>query len=256
MHHKVKGIVIRDKAQGESSKMLTVLTELDGVITVNAKGARNISASNLKSVQLFAYSNMLLYLKNESYTLVEAELIEDFYAVRENIESLALASYLCEVAGSVAIRGSDNITVLQLLLNSLFALSKGLASQKHIKAVFEVRLAAILGFEPEINYCDICEKPLDSIKKRVLDPENGVFLCAKCADELIDSEAIDQNTIHTVSQSVFDAFKYILTAKSNKIFSFSLSEISLDELNTLSEIYLHLRLDKKYKTLDFLKTLI
>ncbi|HAN21696.1 MAG TPA: DNA repair protein RecO [Clostridiales bacterium] len=256
MHHKIKGIIIRENAQGESSKLLTVLTELDGVILVKAKGARNISATNLKNVQLFACSNMLLYLKNESYTLVDAELIEDFYAVRENIESLALASYLCEVAGSVSVRGSDNSAVLQLLLNSLYALSRGMATLKHIKAVFEVRLASILGFEPEINNCDACEKTLDSVKNRVLDPENGVFMCEECSDELIESGEVDKKGIFSVSQSIFDAFKYIFGAKSNKIFSFSLGEKDLDELNTLSEIYLHLRLDRKYKTLDFLKTLM
>jgi DNA repair protein RecO (recombination protein O) len=256
MHHKVKGIIIKESAQGESSKLLTVLTEFDGVITVKAKGARNILASNLKSVQLFACSNLLLYQKNDFYTLVDAELIDDFYTVREQIESFALASYLCEVAGSVAIRDSDNSIVLQLLLNSMYALSKNMVSVKIIKAVFEVRLSAILGMEPEIYNCEVCEEPLDSVKERVLDPENGVFICAKCADELIESEALDPKSIYPVSQSVYDAFKYIITAKSNKIFSFSVDETALGELGKLSEIYLHLRLDKKYKTLDFLKNLL
>jgi len=256
MHHKVKGIVIKESAQGESSKLLSVLTELDGVITVKAKGARSILASNLKSVQLFACSNMLLYQKNEYYTLVDAELVDDFYAVREQIESFALASYLCEVAGSVAIRDSDNSVILQLLLNSLYALSRKMVSVKLIKEVFEIRLAAILGFEPEVNNCSVCEKELNNVKNRVLDPENGVFLCTDCADELVESGELEKNSVYPVSQSVFDAFKYILTAKSSKIFSFTVDDIALGELGILSEIYLHLRLDKKYKTLDFLKSLL
>lgn len=251
MHHKVKGIVIKETAQGESSKLLTVLTETDGVISVKAKGARSISASNLKSVQLFACSNMLLYTKNGFYTLVDAELIEDFYAVREQIESFALASYCCEVAGSVAIRDSDNSAVLQLLLNTLYVISKSLISVKLAKAVFEFRLACILGFDPEMNYCEECEKPLDSVKERVFVPENGVFMCSECSSDAFSYEA----KIYTVSQSLFDAFKYILTAKSGKIFSFSVNDKALGELVELSEIYLHLRLEKKYKTLDFLKSL-
>lgn len=252
MHHKVKGIVIKEKAQGESSKLLTVLTETDGLLSVKAKGARSISASNLKCVQLFACSDMLLYDKNGFYTLVDAELIEDFYAVRESIESLALASYCCEVAGSVAIRDSDNGTVLQLLLNTLYVLSKKLASVKLAKAVFEFRLACILGFEPEMNCCEVCEKELGEVKSKVFDPANGIFICSECAGEAFSYAA----ELHAVSQTLFDAFRYIMTAKSGKLFSFSVDEKSLEELGALSETYLQIRLERKYKTLDFLKTLL
>lgn len=256
MHHKVKGIVIRENAQGESSKLLTVMTELDGVITVKAKGARSILASNLKSVQLFACSNMLLYQKNGFFTLVDAELVDDFYTVREKIESFALASYLCDVSGSVAIKDSENSVILQLLLNSLYALSREMVPISFIKTVFEIRLACLLGFEPELNNCSICEKELISVKARVLDPENGIFLCKACADQLIEAGEIDSKSVYPVSQTIYDAFKYILTAKSSRIFSFSIDETALGELGKLSELYLHLRLDKKYKTLDFLKSLL
>jgi len=247
MHHKVKGIVIREKAQGESSKLLTVITELDGVITVKAKGARSISASNLKSVQLFAFSNMLLYYKNGFYTLVDAELIEDFYGVREKIESFALASYCCEVAGSVATKDSENGNNLQLLLNTLYVLTKDIIRIKQVKAVFEFRLAVILGFEPDIAGCDSCGNKLTALPK-FLDAENGVFLCGLCA--------VESPQLMPVSQSCYDALKYIISAKSNKIFSFSLSDNALDELNGITEMYLHIRLEKKYKTLDFLKQLL
>ena len=58
MQHKVRGLVVRESPKGESGKLLTVLTERDGVITVNAKGVRKISAAYLKSAQLFALSDM------------------------------------------------------------------------------------------------------------------------------------------------------------------------------------------------------
>ncbi|HOJ48276.1 MAG TPA: DNA repair protein RecO [Bacillota bacterium] len=251
MHHKVKGIVIKESPYGENGKLLTVLTELDGVLLVKAKGARSILASNLKSVQLFACSNMLLYQKNTSYTLVDAELIDDFYALRDNIDSFALASYCCEVAGSVAVRGADNSSNLQLLLNTLYAVSRGMISVKFAKAVFEFRLACILGFTPEISECAGCGSPLETKKAGFLDIEDGVMLCAACKES---PEAAGR--MIPVSPSVYDALRYISGAKSGRIFSFLIDENALDELAKLSEAYLHLRLDKKYKTLDFLKTII
>ncbi len=247
MHHKVKGIVIRESAYDENGKLLTVLTEVDGVLSVKAKGARSILASNLKSVQLFACSDMLLYQKNNSCTLVDAELIDDFYTLRDNIDSFALASYCCEVAGSVAVRGNDNSPNLQLLLNTLYAVSRNMVSAKFAKAVFEFRLACILGFEPELTECTGCGSPLEAVKVRFLNAEDGILLCGDCNDA---REAIP------VSPTVYDALRYIANAKSSKIFSFSVDDRALDELSKLTEKYLHLRLDRKYKTLDFLKTIL
>ncbi|HBR30731.1 MAG TPA: DNA repair protein RecO, partial [Clostridiales bacterium] len=215
MHHKVKGIVIKESSQGENSKLLTVLTELDGVITVKAKGARSILASNLKSVQIFACSNMLLYCKNGYYTLVDAELIDDFYAVRESIESFALASYLCEVSGSVAIKDSENSVVLQLLLNSLYALSRNFASVRFIKAVFEFRLACLIAFEPDINTCAKCETELDLSAQNVLDVQNGIFLCSACSG-VTESSVTEYGTGISVSRTVIDALRYIINAKSSR----------------------------------------
>ena len=87
MRHKIKGIVIREVPKGETSKLLTVVTSSLGVITVNAKGVRKLSSPYLKSAQLFAFSDMLIYDKNGFYTLSEASLIADFYPIREDIKN-------------------------------------------------------------------------------------------------------------------------------------------------------------------------
>ena len=44
MRHKLKGLVIREQAKGETSKLLTFLTDAMGVLTVNAKGVRKLSS--------------------------------------------------------------------------------------------------------------------------------------------------------------------------------------------------------------------
>ena len=101
-----------------------MITEYNGVITVNAKNARKISAGYLKSTQVFAYSNMLLYNKNGYYTLLEAELNNDFYSLREDIETFAFATYACETVAAVTTEGEDGKTLLSFLLNTLFICGK------------------------------------------------------------------------------------------------------------------------------------
>ena len=121
-----------------------------------------------------------------------------------------------------------------------------MVSAKFAKAVFEFRLACILGFEPEMTECTCCGNPLETAKMRFLNAEDGIMLCGECRE----------GKVFPVSQSVYDALRYISNAKSSKIFSFSVDDKALNELGQIAEKYLHLRLDRKYKTLDFLKTLI
>ena len=141
MDRKFKGIVIKEKPSGEKGKLLYILTESEGVVQVTATGARSISASYLKSVQLFAYSELSVYEKNGRMTLTEATLLESIYGIRSDLSSFAVSSYMAELCFLVSTAQNDG--VLSLFLNCLYALSKSLAESRMVKAVFEYRLCLI-----------------------------------------------------------------------------------------------------------------
>ncbi|MBQ3154539.1 MAG: DNA repair protein RecO [Clostridia bacterium] len=248
MRHKVKGIVVREAAKGENDKLLTVLTGEEGVLTVSAPGVRKISATNLRSAQLFAYSDMLLYVKNGFYTLQESILHEDFYALREDVTEFALGCYLCELASAVSVGGEEGTEILRLLLNALYAAEKKLASPRVIKAAFEFRIAALIGYEPDLTECPICGKEADAIKNRMFELTDGYIFCGACENP---EEGFTKRA--KVSDACFAAMKHLLTVPVNKIFLFRLEETALAELSALTEDYLLLRVEKKLKTLDFLK---
>lgn len=248
MQHKVRGIVVREAAKGENDKLLTVLTGDEGVLTVNAPGVRKISASNLRSAQLFAYSDLLLYVKNGFYTLQESILHEDFYSLREDVPNFALGCYLCELASAVSVGGEEGNEILRLLLNALYAAEKKLASPRIIKTAFEFRIAALIGYEPELTECPICGKSADVIPNRMFELTDGYLFCASCENP---EEGFSRRA--KVSSACYAAMKHLLGSPVNKIFLFRLEENALAELSALTEEYLLLRVDKKIKTLDFLK---
>lgn len=245
MYHKIRGIVVKESPHGESGKLLTVLAGADGVITVKAQGARKITASYLKSVQLFAYSEMLLYVKNSFYTLTEAILIDDFYAVREDITDFALASYCCEASASVATKSDDNELVLDHLIRSLHVIKKHLLPAKQVKAVFETRLLSILGLAPEVSCCMECGRQFTGQAVK-LDILSGGFVCAGCSS----------GGERDVSRSFYDAFRFILSSSDSKCFSFGLSDTHLDELYKVCEAFFIERLEHEVKSLKFLKGLL
>ena len=248
MRHKVRGIVVSEMAKGESDKLLRVLTGEEGVLTVRAPGVRKLSATNLRSAQLFAYSDLLLYEKNGFFTLQESILQEDFYDLRADVTAFALGCYLCELASAVSVGGEEGVEILRLLLNALYAAEKKLADPQVIKTAFEFRTAALIGYEPDLTGCPICSKPVEEMRDGMFELTDGYLFCRSCENP---AEGFSRRV--PVSLPCCKALRHILTVPVNKIFLFRLEEHALRELSALTEEYLLLRLERKPKTLDFLK---
>lgn len=241
MNRTVNGIVIREKPLGEKGKLLYVLTQYEGVIAVKATGAKNISASYLKSAQLFAYSELNIYDKNKHFTLTEAKLIESFYDLRKDVSDFALASYICELALLTAVPSDDGI--LRLVLNCLYALSKNLSGRDTIKAVFEYRLCLCLGLEPDFSGCAIC-----GVKGNLFDFEESALFCAECAPDAERCISLDEKAV--------EALNYLNTCPPGKILSFSIKGEPEAAFCRFCEDYLINAADLKPATLDYYKQTI
>lgn len=124
MHKTVHALVLREVKFKEADKMLTVLTQEEGKLSVRARGALRKSCRFAAASQHLVYSEMTLFFNKGRYTLVEASVIEDFSALRADFNALALASYFAELLEAVSDEDSPNPEVLRLGLNALYALSR------------------------------------------------------------------------------------------------------------------------------------
>ncbi len=244
MRHKIKGIVIRETPKGETSKLLTLLTSSLGVITVNAKGVRKLSSPYLKSAQLFAFSDWLLYEKNGFYTLTEASLIVDFYDLSKDIKAYSLACYFAEVASAFSIPGEEGAKILRLLLNSFYALEKNVAPIDLIKAAFELRVCSECGFFPDVSNCIDCENDL-SDKMFLFHIDEGVSFCTNCANE--------HNGCVALSPSVGKAVSHITQSEISRFISFRIGDSDMKKLSLIAEKFLLARAERGFKTLSFYK---
>ena len=147
----LKGLVIRTATFTESDKILTLLTAEHGKIAVGAKGARSIKSRVRSATELYSYGSYVLYKKGNYYWLRESELIENFFALRTDLEKMALAAYVCEVVDDSSMENMPEGDLLKLTLNTLYIISKGTKPLSLIKGAFEMRLAAQLGFMPNLS---------------------------------------------------------------------------------------------------------
>ena len=143
----IRGIVLRSVDTREADKILTVLTGEQGKLAVVAKGARSRRSRVTAATQFLAYSEMTLTERRGWQILAEANTIELFSGVREDLERLSLASYFAELTDAVTYEDLPAGEILPLLLNALYALGTLHYPPAVVKPAFEVKLMALSGFE-------------------------------------------------------------------------------------------------------------
>ncbi|HBJ18885.1 MAG TPA: DNA repair protein RecO [Clostridiales bacterium] len=253
MTTKVRGLVIRTADIKEADRLITLFTEELGVITAVAKGARSMKSRQMASTTQFCYGEYVLYQKGDYYWVKEASLIESFFDIRGSLEGLALAAYLCEVLSDVATAQPEG-ELLRLSLNSLYAIAGGNIDLDKVKAVFEIRAAAILGFSPDIVACHLCgERGGDFF----FDIMGGYITCAACHAENLggldpaEDDGHERHIVCILSAGAKQALAYAIYCPMDKLFSFRLPPDDMHLFCRAAEAYLLNHLERPFKTLDF-----
>ena len=89
-----QGLVLREVNYKESDKILTVLTQDMGKLTVSARGSRKKGGGISAAAQMLVWSEMTLYEYRQRWSLKEAVTNREFRGVREDLESYALPATL------------------------------------------------------------------------------------------------------------------------------------------------------------------
>jgi DNA repair protein RecO (recombination protein O) len=254
MQEKVRGLVIRNVDIRESDRLITIFTEERGVITALAQSARYLKSRKFAATLLFCYADFVLYKKGEYYYVKEAELIESFFSVRNTIEGLALATYIVEVLNDVVVAESER-ELLRLSLNSLYAIAEQKYSFEKIKAAFEIRAAAIIGFMPDVLSCSECGEKLGDFIFEIM---AGKLTCCNCRQKAESMHKEVENPhesqiVCILSEGAKIALGYCIYAPLQRIFSFKISDEDMSLLSKATEEYLINQLERSFKSLDFYK---
>lgn len=237
------GIVLRETVWKDSSKILTVLTDSEGKLTVTARGALRKNSMLASVAQLLAFSEMTIYATRDRWVLTEARSVEQFIGLRGDLVLLSLGSYFAELTEAAADEDSPNPGLLSLCLNALYALSEGIKAPGYIKPAFELRLMKISGYAPLLSRCSVCGR--EEPERASMDMTGGTIRCSDCAQS--------QETV--ISKGALSAMRYITGCDPKKLFSFTLSSDALRELSLAAEEYLLVQLDRRFRTLEFYKSI-
>ena len=244
MYLKTPGLVLRTTEYGDTDLMLSVLTPERGLQSFKARGVRRSSSPLKTACQLLSYSEFTVFESRGYQTVTEAACLEMFPELRSDLELLSLGSYFAQAAELISQEDLPDSAVLSLTLNSLYALCKLKKPQALVKAAFELRLAVLAGYAPELSGgCAVCGDP----NPERLNVRTGHLLCASCPEA--------EGLRLPLTPAMLGAMRYISFCDAKKLFSFQMEPTELQALSELTEAYLQTQLERGFSALDFYKSL-
>lgn len=249
----VKGLVLRCVNIGESDKLISVFTESEGTVTALVKGGRSLKSKHLAATQQYTYASMVLYQRGDKLWVKEASVIESFFGLRDDIESLSLAGYIVEVLSEVTTSESDP-SLLRLALNCLYVLAEKKYPHAKIKAAFEIRALSIIGFMPEVLACRECGERAGEF---FFDIMGGNLECCSCHKKrehtAPETDLGMRHIIAILSEGAKIALGYLIHCPIERLFAFNISDEDMRLLSVACEEYLVNQLERSFKSLEFYK---
>lgn len=138
-----EGLILKRLDFGEADRVLTVLTDRYGKISVIARGVRKITSRRAGNIEVLNRVKLHLF-KSRGYTLSEAESIETFTKLKENLTLSTTAFHIIEITDRLIPEEQKNPMLYELVVNTLQILQKN-PRQIYVRA-FEVKMMSLLGF--------------------------------------------------------------------------------------------------------------
>ena len=182
-----EGIVLRTHKLGEADRIVSLLTRRHGKVRAVAKGVRKTKSrfgarmEPPTHVQLHFYEG-----RSELHIIDQAETIDHFRAIRDDLDRLTRAVSMLEAADQLGLDGEPNPALYQMLLGALRALAGH--SGPLVLPAFFLKVLALEGFRPVVDRCVECD---DEDGLVAFDLESGGARCtAHRAGVAVSSEAL------------------------------------------------------------------
>ena len=238
------GMILSATPIGEYDRRVVILTKEYGKIAAFARGARRPNSSLVGVTSPFTFGKFTLYKGRSSYTLQGAEIDNYFEELRTDIVGAYYGLYFLEFASYCTREENDEREVLKLLYQSLKALTNEHIPDKLVRYVFEFKMYYITGIGPEVSGCLTCGNTEGQL---YFSPVKGGIVCDECKAGIPDKVMLLQSTLYTL--------QYIQSSTIQKLYTFTVKEDVLKQLQKISDRYRQIHIDKEFNSIEILETL-
>lgn len=158
-----EGLILKRTNFGEADRVLTVLTDRYGKISVIAKGVRRITSRRAGNIEILNRVKLHLFKSQKNYNLSEAESIETFQILKSNLTLSTTAFHIIELVDRLVPESQQNRTLYDLVVATLQILETN--PRRIFIRAFEVKILSMLGFWSVDAVKDLDLETKDLLKK-------------------------------------------------------------------------------------------
>jgi len=243
----VDAIILRRTGYGEADRLLTVFTADRGKLRLIAKGIRKTKSRKSGHLELFMHSNMQIAEGRNWGIITQADTVEAFRPLREDLDRISQGYYLAELVDQFTEDNDPSYPIFELLALTLARLSDGSPGEQFLAVrYFELHLLRLAGYQPQLHFCLACNKPLQA-EENYFHAADGGTLCPDCGEPRAQARRLPLGTLKVLrflqTRPWSEAAKLQLTAKTQT----GIEQLLLDYITHI--------LERKLKSVDFLKKL-
>lgn len=243
----VQGVVISAMPVGEYDKRIVLLTRERGKISAFAKGARRLNSPFMAAANPFVFGTFTLYEGRTSYNLNQVTVSHHFVELAGIQPGIYYGYYFLELADYFGREGTDEREMMNLLYVSVKALLNPHISERLVRCIFELRTMTEQGLMPQLFQCSSCGKECGEEEICYFSQEDHGICCAGCA--------MGKRDARQISGAALYAMRYIVRAPMGKLYTFTVTEEVLRELEFFIHTYTARNTDKRFKSLQILEVM-
>jgi DNA repair protein RecO (recombination protein O) len=243
--YKAEAIVLRQQTLGESDRIVTLFTREYGKVRAVGRGIRRPTSRLAGRIEPFTHARLLLARGRTFDIIAQAEIVRPFPGVRADLLRGAYAAYVVELIDRGVPERDRQEEIFVLIVDALDALEWAREDDAEIASLkFAVRLAGLLGYQPETAACVECGRRLPRAQGVAggwaFSPGSGGALCPAC--RVRDFGAV------SVSPGVLAACDYLLRVPERQSDRLRIPPVQRAELAQLVQLHLEHRLEAKLRS--------
>lgn len=244
----VQGVVLSAQPIGEYDKRIVLLTRERGKISAFAKGARRPNSPFLAAANPFVFGSFTLYEGRSSYNLNQVSVTHHFVELAGAQPGIYYGYYFLELADYFGQEGTDEKESMNLLYVTVKALLNPTLDDRLVRCIYELRMMAVQGFAPSLFNCVCCNRQTEEKEELFFSQENHGVLDKACIGQVSDARRISGAALY--------AMRYIITVPMGRLYTFTVKEDVLFELEHHIHTYTSRNTEKRFKSLEILDMMI
>ncbi len=247
-YYKTPAVILHSLDFAESDKLVTFFTRDFGKLRGIAKGAKRSRKRFGSGLEPLTCSAVCFFEKEKAslVRLDHCEIVDPFPHIHSDMLRLGYAGYLAELI-SVTAAERERSGELYALLIGFFELLNQPAFREEFVRIFELRLLALAGYQPELRSCVVCRREAKDKHRHWFCQSKGGLICSDCVRNSLDHAHLSWGTIRTLQRAQ--------TIELEKIRRLFFSSQAREESKRILPHFIEYRIEKPLKSLRLLQQL-